>query len=85
MANLYTSSLITYTGSDPIEDETTEFSHSGPTITIEHYNSSDELQGTIVPAQVLIENYNGSNTRMRVYPESGQIPTNDKIKIIVDD
>lgn len=85
MANLYTSALLVYAGGDPIEDSPLEFAHDGPKVTVEHYTALDVLIGEITPDQLLIENYNGINTRLRVYPAAGQVAVGEKIKIIVDD
>lgn len=85
MANLYTSGLIEYTGTDPVEDSTAEFAHDGPDLTVERYTAGDVLIDTINPASSAIENHDAVNTRIRVYPEVGQVAVGEKLKFIVDD
>lgn len=87
MANLYTSSLISYAGSDPVEVEFAEVDifTNGCNLVVEHYTAGDALIGVIVPDRSLIENYNGSNTRIRVYPAAGQVANGEKLKLILDE
>ena len=90
MTNLYTSGLLEYTGSDPVEVSVAEFAHDvafppGLIVTIEHYTSGDVLIGEIHPATFAIENHDTVNTRMRVTTKPGQVASGEKIKIIVDD
>ena len=87
MANLLTSGLLTYSGTDPVEHSAAEVDiwTNGHQLTVEHYTSGDVLIGEIDPQSWAVENHNGSNTRICVWPKSGQVANGEKLKFILDD
>lgn len=86
MANLITTALLTYNGTAPVEHSETEveINANGCNLTVEHYTSGDVLIGEIDVQQSTVENHDGVNTRIRVWPKTGQVANGEKLKFILD-